>query len=252
MTIDKNKITQSQLSRSLKVFSTLEDAFNKQHNYKYDYSKSVYTGVDNPIIIICPEHGEFEQTPYRHRKSKTGCPECLKNETSNRIRSNITDFIIKSRSIHKDKYSYENTIYKGSKNKVIITCPIHGDFNQTPNDHLQGCGCPQCAKENICKKYFMKETTLYYVYIEKVNLYKIGITINKDPLKRFSKEKQLGIKLLYSKVFPTGKDAYIEEQRILKLHKENRYNGKPFFSKGGESECFNIDILNLNKDIYNE
>ena len=30
--------------------------------------------------------------------------------------------------------------------KVIIGCPIHGDFEQTPTCHLQGQGCPECGK----------------------------------------------------------------------------------------------------------
>ncbi len=32
---------------------------NKIWNNKYDYSKVVYTGTNNKVCIICPEHGEF-------------------------------------------------------------------------------------------------------------------------------------------------------------------------------------------------
>ena len=32
---------------------------NKIHNYKYDYSKTVYTKSKENIVIICPKHGEF-------------------------------------------------------------------------------------------------------------------------------------------------------------------------------------------------
>jgi len=31
----------------------------KVHGDKYDYSKSVYTGYNNKITIICPIHGEY-------------------------------------------------------------------------------------------------------------------------------------------------------------------------------------------------
>lgn len=46
------------------------------HGGKYDYSKVVFTGTNNKVCIICPEHGEFEQTPYHHIKRKQGCPQC--------------------------------------------------------------------------------------------------------------------------------------------------------------------------------
>mgnify|MGYP003304460647 CR=1 FL=1 len=36
--------------------------------------------------------------------------------------------------------------------KVCIICPIHGEFWQTPNDHLSGYGCPECGK--ISKKKY--------------------------------------------------------------------------------------------------
>ena len=36
------------------------------HGDKYDYSKSIYNGVNNKIEIICPEHGSFWMTPVNH------------------------------------------------------------------------------------------------------------------------------------------------------------------------------------------
>lgn len=37
-------------------------------------------------------------------------------------------FIENSKKIHGNLYNYDKTIYTGSRNKVIITCKIHGDF----------------------------------------------------------------------------------------------------------------------------
>ena len=28
--------------------------------------------------------------------------------------------------------------------KLLVTCPIHGDFSITPDNHLRGRGCPMC------------------------------------------------------------------------------------------------------------
>lgn len=48
---------------------------NKIHNNKYNYSKSVFRNVRTKVIIICPEHGEFEQNPKNHYTGQ-GCPKC--------------------------------------------------------------------------------------------------------------------------------------------------------------------------------
>ena len=52
--------------------------------------------------------------------------------------SKTVNFISRSLLIHNNKYSYDNTIFLNSNDKVIITCPIHGDFKQSPNNHLKG------------------------------------------------------------------------------------------------------------------
>ena len=46
------------------------------HNNKFDYSKVQYIATDNKVSIICPEHGEFEQTPRSHLGSAHGCQQC--------------------------------------------------------------------------------------------------------------------------------------------------------------------------------
>ena len=58
----------------------------------------------------------------------------------------------KAKYIHGDKYRYDRFIYNGTKNKVIITCKIHGDFEQKLASHLEGKGCIKCAKELVKKK----------------------------------------------------------------------------------------------------
>ena len=43
--------------------------------------------------------------------------------------------------------SYEkSTNYKNAHSKMIITCSIHGDFEQEANSHITGCGCPKCFR----------------------------------------------------------------------------------------------------------
>ena len=40
------------------------------HSDKYDYSKVKFTFMADRVTIICPEHGEFEQTAYQHLQGK--------------------------------------------------------------------------------------------------------------------------------------------------------------------------------------
>lgn len=119
--------------------------FKEIHGDRYNYSKVNMDKRDEKgrICIICPVHGEFWQNPYDHLKG-CGCRKCYGNN-----KMSIDEFIEKARKVHGDKYEYSKVEYNGNKNKVIITCPIHGDFIQKPNDHLSGCGCPKCNNEYI-------------------------------------------------------------------------------------------------------
>lgn len=60
-------------------------------------------------------------------------------------------FIKMANNVHNNKYNYDKVEYIKSCEKVIITCPIHGNFTQSPNNHLKNRGCPTCGKENRIK-----------------------------------------------------------------------------------------------------
>lgn len=45
-------------------------------------------------------------------------------------------------------YDYSKVEYTGTDNKIIIICPIHGEFTQLPRDHRKGHGCRHCAKDS--------------------------------------------------------------------------------------------------------
>ena len=44
-----------------------------------------------------------------------------------------------------NEYQYTLAKYTGYTQKLIITCPIHGDFKQYPHSHLTGGGCQTCG-----------------------------------------------------------------------------------------------------------
>ena len=110
------------------------------HNDKFDYSDINYINNKTKIKIICPIHGEFEQTPNNHLKGH-GCVKCSYKS------NNIVLFIKQVKLKHNNKYDYDKSVYINNKTKLIITCPKHGDFNQTPDKHLnRNYGCPICKE----------------------------------------------------------------------------------------------------------
>ncbi len=116
------------------------------HGDYYDYSLVDYKMQYDPVKIICPVHGEFEQLPKTHMKG-AGCKKCGIEKLSKSLTMKIEDFIKKANQVHNNKYTYDKVDYVKSIEKVIMTCPNHGDFMQSPNNHLRGAGCPKCAIE---------------------------------------------------------------------------------------------------------
>lgn len=117
---------------------------------KFDYSKTDYVNNKTKIIIICPQHGEFLTVPQTHINGSDGCPKCANRNVT------TEEFIEKARKIHGDKYDYSKVIYKTNRDKVIIICSIHGEFQQAPDKHLGGHNCPVCNEsklEILCKKF---------------------------------------------------------------------------------------------------
>ena len=110
------------------------------HGNRYDYSKVDYKGKEVKVVIICPEHGAFLQRPHNHLQGQS-CPKCSGHYM------NTDYFKEKANQIHNGKYNYDKIEYKDQRSKVVITCPIHGDFLQSPQDHLQGNGCQKCKSE---------------------------------------------------------------------------------------------------------
>lgn len=71
-------------------------------------------------------------------------------------RYNTETFVQAAMQVHGDKYDYSQVVYEGIKTKVIIRCKKHDCvFEQTPEMHLKGYDCPQCAVEK--RKETMKQ-----------------------------------------------------------------------------------------------
>jgi len=116
----------------------------KIHGDKYDYSQIEYVNAQTKIKIICREHGEFIQMPLNHLKGNQ-CYRC------SGIVKTTEDFIYKANKVHNNLYDYSKTNYKTTRSKIIIICKSHGEFTQSPNDHLNGNGCQKCCSMGFSK-----------------------------------------------------------------------------------------------------
>ncbi|MCK5016982.1 MAG: HNH endonuclease [Candidatus Peribacteraceae bacterium] len=109
------------------------------HGDRYSYDLVDYRNIKTNITIICPIHGTFHQIPDNHLHSN-GCPSC-----SGKKKPTTEQFIIKAKEVYGDKYDYSLVEYKNNTTKVKIICPIHGEFEQRPKNHINGGrGCQKC------------------------------------------------------------------------------------------------------------
>jgi hypothetical protein len=123
----------------------------KVHSDRYTYLRSQYLGADIKTPITCKLHGDFMQSPKAHIRGY-GCSKCAYEWNCERVKKNpskpkktIEQFIIEATLLHCNLYRYVRSIYLGAHMKIAITCLIHGDFEQTPHNHLKGQGCPKCS-----------------------------------------------------------------------------------------------------------
>lgn len=64
------------------------------------------------------------------------------------VKKTLTQFIADAQKVHGNKYDYSLVVYLGNSKKIKIICDIHGKFEQTANDHLQGYGCKLCGYDS--------------------------------------------------------------------------------------------------------
>lgn len=119
---------------------------NKVHYNKFNYDLIEYINNLTKIIIICPTHGEFAQTPGSHTMGN-GCPKCAREERH----LPLSVFIDRCNEVHNNKYDYSRVILP-TDHKVIIICPLHGEFKQKVDPHSRGKGCPRCGRIDASAK----------------------------------------------------------------------------------------------------
>lgn len=165
------------------------------HGDKYDYSKSVFDRAEVPLVITCPEHGDFEKKPTLHWAGQ-GCPVCSREVMAEAMMSDNQSFIEAAEEIHgKGTYDYSKVEYQGVRESVEIVCPKHGSFPQKPNDHLDGHGCPACGRSHNGRSRACEELVEF--------LKSLGVEVEQE--KRIHPDRQMR-----SDVFLPDQGVFIE------------------------------------------
>lgn len=146
--------------------------FHLVHRDTYEYPEKVINN-SSKIKIICKLHGEFFQTPNKHKQGR-GCPKCGVEKSSlvkiNSYEENLKDFYF----VHGVRYLYPYFGNIGNRNIINVICIKHGLFSCSIDLHKRGRGCSTCCKEKRqklrCKSYkyytdlFNKVHNNYYTY----------------------------------------------------------------------------------------
>lgn len=131
-----------------------------------DFSKVNYQGAHEKITIICPKHGDFEVTASNYLRGNRGCKECAIEAKREKQSKPYELFVEEVKKVHGNKYDYSKVEYVNCSTKVCIICPIHGEFWQTPSDHMSGAGCPICMESHLERRIrqFLEDNNIVYNY----------------------------------------------------------------------------------------
>lgn len=230
-------------------------------NCKHDnlvFDNSNYIGMREKVTVACKEHGEFSIIPEMLINRGSGCSKCYNKYKKPLVKNKGLDKFVEEANLRFDnKFDYSLAVYKNTMTPLVIKCPKHGVFKQTPNEHLQSMhACPSCL--SVYNSFRLEDYAEMcpdgsYLYV--VNLfndvesfYKIGIS--KEPEKRFKQFKCSGYSIGHN-VLLFNKDSGIIfgiEDILLEYHSDWKY--KPLIDFKGKTECFSFIKISYVYEVF--
>lgn len=139
----RNKTKKKRLSASM-----IED-FEEVHGDMYDYSKAVYETAVSKVVIICMDHGEFLQSPNKHKQGR-GCPTCANDSWDDQQAKmgNLELFESKCLKAGRSKEEIDECGFTKMQMNVKFTCDKHGEYNISGFRASAGARCPKCSVED--------------------------------------------------------------------------------------------------------
>lgn len=216
---------------------TTEDFIEKAeniHGNRYNYSEANYINNITKVIIICPNHQYFVQSPDSHLHG-SGCPKCVgKNKTSK-------EFIEQAIKIHGNKYNYEKVEYISSIKKITIICKTHNNYEQTPNSHLQGKGCPKCGGTNVSNtEEFIKKANIIHNH-----------KYNYDKVNYINSNKKIVIRCLEHGEFSQTPNSHLNNKNCPKCSSKFISNTEKFIEQASKIHNLKYNYDKVNYINYN-
>lgn len=229
------------------------DAFLKRaqalHGDKIIYNLAEYVNTKTKISMYCKD-GEhyFEQSPEKHLASMP-CPICSKIHGGRAKASTTEAFISSATKVHCEKYDYSSVKYINNSTKVTVKCnACDQSFEAHPANHLNGRGCPSCAKTGYKRN---KPGSLYIMKCGDIT--KVGITNLNVATRLKDISRSFGSDFFIQTIwgFLDGAIADDVETAVLRTLRD-KYE-RPTAKFEGSSECFlNVDYDDLVRLINRE
>jgi hypothetical protein len=140
----------------------------EKYNGFYRYGKVNLIDSIRKVIIICPSHGEFRQRPSNHL-AIGGCLECAHERNGEHKQISQEEFKNRCREKHGNKFNLDKIIYTGMRERIIVGCNSHGEFDIIASVFLKSNGCVKCYNEersfkNSFERLFRAIHDEYYDY----------------------------------------------------------------------------------------
>lgn len=132
------------MSRKYPTLESFIAASRAKHGDLYEYPDQPWPPENQRVKIVCKTHGGFSQRYFGHLTG-AGCPSCWEARRGEKTRTKGCDVVKNVQKIF-PHYGVDATSYKSAKDKIPVSCPIHGVFLSPYGDLMRGHGCPSCGK----------------------------------------------------------------------------------------------------------
>lgn len=216
------------------------------HGDLYGYDRVEYVNSKSKVEIFCKKHNEyFKQAPATHIWGYN-CFKCSREAAAKTMRKDTETFIKKANVKHSERYTYIFTEYTKTSEKVIITCKEHGNFEQTPNNHLKGAGCMKCRDADASNR---RKTTEQFIE----NAIKIhGDTYSYTDIKYIKSNEKVEIICKKHGNFFQMPNNHLEGKGCLICGNESHWKQKDYIKKSKGRLCtfYILRRFNENEEFY--
>lgn len=121
---------------------------------RFDYTNTHYNTLRTKVTVRCRVHGPFSTLPFNHLRGNGGCRACSGNKPLD-----TTSFKARIEKLHGDKYDLSKVVYTSARNRVVVGCRVHGDYEVVASEFLKGSGCVKCvhARNTLTTEQFVEK-----------------------------------------------------------------------------------------------